>query len=258
MIIDVNTYIGSWAFRRIKHNDAAGLSKFLKEAGIDKAVVSCVNSILYKDTQEGNLQLMEEIMGYEDYFIPFAIINPRYPGWKKDFIYCIEILGMKGLELYPYYHDYNLTDDFAVELIDLAADMKVPVHLPCAVENLRQRHWLDTTENLSIDAVERVLAICKTADFIITNGPTDVYANRLKSVSASRSGRVYYDFARVDVFNPGFESLVEAAGVDNVVFGSVAPFQYVDTQLVKLHYAKLDDDDKEKIGHKNLENLLGL
>src|SRR5699024_5398235 len=101
MIIDINTYIGSCAFRRIRHNDAAGLFKYLRNAGVDRAVVSCINSVLYKDTQEGNLQLIEDIKGYEDYFIPFAIINPRYPEWKKDLIYCIDKLGMKGIELYP-------------------------------------------------------------------------------------------------------------------------------------------------------------
>lgn len=258
MIIDVNTYIGSWAFRRIRHNNAEGLSEYLREAGVDRAVVSCINSVLYRDTQEGNLQLMEEIEGYEDYFIPFAIINPRYPEWEKDLTYCIEELGMKGLELYPYYHDYRLTDEAAIEIINFAAKKGIPVHLPCAIENIRQRHWMDATENLSIEDVEKMAMLCPDADLIITNGPTNVYAQMLKDVSAKRNGRIYYDFARVEVFNPAFESLVEVAGIDNIVFGSAAPFQYMDTQLVKLAYAKLDESTKDKIMHENLEELLGL
>lgn len=258
MIIDVNTYIGSWAFRRIRHNDAEGLRKYLEEAGVDRACVSSIDSVLYRDTQEGNLKLMEEIEGYEDYFIPFAIINPRYPEWERDFIYCIEELGMKGLELYPCYHGYRLTDPVATQIIDLAAERGIPVHLPCAIENIRQRHWLDVEENLAIEDVAKMATLCKDADLIITNGPTNIYAKYLRGISGERSGRIYYDFARVEVFLPSFEELVEAAGIDNIVFGSVAPFQYMDTQLVKLAYSRLSDEDREKISHENLGALLGL
>src|SRR5699024_5479482 len=178
--------------------------------------------------------------------------------WKKDLIYCIDKLGMKGIELYPYYHDYKLIDDSAVELINFAADRSIPVHLPCAIENIRQRHWMDATENLSIDDVEKVLRLCPDANFIISNGPTHIYADRLKELSDIRKGKVYYDFARVEVFLTDFDALVEAAGIENIVFGSAAPFQYMDPQLVKLEYAKLDSKKIDKIKYKNIEKLLGL
>ena len=98
MIIDVNTYIGSWAFRRIRYNDAKGLYGYLSEANVKKACVSSIDSVLYRNVQEGNLQLIEDIKGFEDFFLPFAIINPTYPGWKEDFYNCVHRLNMKGLE----------------------------------------------------------------------------------------------------------------------------------------------------------------
>lgn len=255
MIIDINTYIGHWPFRQVRNSTAEGVIAKLDKAGIDMAAVSSMNAIFYKDTQQGNEELMEEIKQYKDRFIPFAIINPVYTGWEKDFLRCVDDLGMKGLELYPYYHQYKLTDEPAVKLLKMAGDKGIPVHLPCAVENIRQRHWMDTLENLSINEVEQALTLAPKTDFIISNGPTLSYSQRLKNVSDTREGRVYYDFARVDVFESNLEKLIEAAGIDRVVFGSQAPFQYVDTQLVKVHYLGLSQEDKNKILHGNLKAL---
>ena len=101
MIIDVNTYIGHWPFRQLRNNTAKELVKKMDEADISVACISSVHSIFYKDTQEGNLELINEILPYKDRFLPFAVINPVYPAWKKDFLTCIENMDMKGLELYP-------------------------------------------------------------------------------------------------------------------------------------------------------------
>lgn len=256
MLIDINTYIGHWPFRQVKNSDPAGLIKIMDEKGIDISVVTSINSVFYKDAQQGNEELMEEIAPYGSRFIPFAIINPAYTGWKKDFINCIENYGMKGLELYPYYHRYSLTDDSAVELMNIAAEKKVPVHLPCCIVNLRQRHWMDTDENLLVEEVEKVVSMCPKTDFIITNGPVYYISKRLKDTAENRSGRIYYDFSRADVFGPGFKNFVESAGINRIVFGSVAPLQYVEPQLVKLNFSGLNDSDKEKIMSGNLKELL--
>lgn len=258
MIIDVNSYIGHWPFRQITNSTAEGLIKRMDGAEIEKAAVSSINAIFYKDSQQGNLELIEQINDWKDRFIPFAVINPTYPGWKKDFLYCIDILGMKGLELYPYYHQYNLNDEPSVELLNLAAEKKIPVHLPCAVEDLRQRHWMDRTRNLKIDELEQALTLCPDTDFIVTNGSTHTFAKHLKTTTDKRNGKVFYDFARVEVFTPAFDSLLEAAGADHIVFGSVHPFQYVDTQLIKLHYSSLNNIEKEKIMSRNLKELFQL
>ena len=46
-VIDSNAYIGSWAFRNLKVQNAEGLLSLMDSAGIDKAAVSSVNAILF-------------------------------------------------------------------------------------------------------------------------------------------------------------------------------------------------------------------
>lgn len=257
MIIDVNTYIGHWPFRQLRNNTAKGLIDVMDETGITVACVSSVHSIFYKDTQEGNRELFNEIAPYKERFLPYAVINPVYPGWKKDFLTCIKDMNMKGLELYPYYHQYNLTCPESVELVNMAGELSIPVHLPCAVVNNRQRHWMDVQENLNIDQVERLLAICKNTDVIITNGPCDFIAQKLKKVTEARKGKVFYDFSRVEVYpirgaRTNFQTLIDTVGADRIVFGSCAPFQYVEPQMVRLNEMGLEQDDLDRILYKNM------
>jgi len=256
MIFDVNTYIGHWPFRQIRHNNAKTLLDYLNESGISKACISSVNAIFYKDSMEGNRELIKEISPYGDKFVPFGIINPAYTNWKEDFEESIENLQIRGLELYPYYHNYKLTDPEAMELIQMAISNNIIIHLPCAVVNIRQRHWMDTMENLKINELENVLSEFDDGNFIISNGSTNEIAQQLSAVSRRRRGRVLYDFARVEVFNGGIKDLLSTAGTDNVVYGSVAPFQYIEPQSVKLEYADISTAVFEKITHKNLEGLV--
>ncbi|HBN84969.1 MAG TPA: hypothetical protein DDZ89_14125 [Clostridiales bacterium] len=261
MIYDVNTYIGHWPFRQLRNNTAEGLVKKMDEAGISVACVSSVHSIFYKDTQEGNMELVKEIAPYQNRFLPFAIINPTYPAWKNDFLTGIQKMNMKGLELYPYYHQYNLTCPESVELVRLAGELGLPVHLPCAVVNMRQRHWMDTQENLDYGQVERLLSLCPDTDVIITNGPSDIIAQKLQKVTRERKGKVFYDFARVEVYpirgaKTNFQGLVAAAGVDRIVFGSCMPFQYLEPQLIRLNEMGFEKDDLEKILFKNMTYII--
>ncbi len=255
MIIDVNTYIGHWPFRKIEYDTAEKNLSLMDSTGIDVACVSNLNSIFYRDVMEGNIELNEQIKPYRDRFIPFAIINPAYPGWRKDFIHCIEDLEMRGIELYPCYHMYKLSDVAVVELLNMAADRKIPVHLPCAIENIRQRHWLDVKEDLSWDEVKQVLALCPRTDFIITNGPSINISGYLQPAIDNRQGRIYYDFSRLGILNSEPGSLIDKVGADNVVFGSVMPMQYIETQFVKLHFSNLEADVIDKILFKNLKEL---
>ena len=50
---------------------------------------------------------------------------------------------MKGIRLYPQYHDYEITDPSLVELVKLARDHGVPVAIDIRMVDSRQRSWLD-------------------------------------------------------------------------------------------------------------------
>ncbi|MEX1137465.1 MAG: hypothetical protein WEB89_11220, partial [Balneolales bacterium] len=87
MLIDSNAYIGQWPFRQLNYNTCDTLLGRMNEFGVDLSVISNLNGVFYKNTQSANEELYEEINSdrrFRDCFIPFAVINPIYNGWKHD------------------------------------------------------------------------------------------------------------------------------------------------------------------------------
>ena len=140
----------------------------------------------------------------------------------------------------------------------MAADRKIPVHLPCAIENIRQRHWLDVKTDLTKDELKEAAELCPKTDFIITNGPSSDIAAYLKSSTDKREGKVYYDFSRLGILNYGPDSFIEKVGINRVVFGTVMPLQYIETQFVKIYLSSLKSNEIDKILNENMKELLNI
>lgn len=84
MLIDVNTYIGHWPFRQLRHNTAEAMVKRMDQHGIDQAVVASIHGIFYKNVHPANEELAKAVRRYRDRLIPFATLNPAYPGWETE------------------------------------------------------------------------------------------------------------------------------------------------------------------------------
>ena len=123
MLLDMNAYVGHWPFKQLQYNTCDALLERMNKFGVDVSVIANLNGIFYKNTQSANEELYDEIKSnrrFRDSFIPFAVINPIYAGWKQDIEVCISKMGMKGIRLYPKYHDYELTDPACIELVKTA------------------------------------------------------------------------------------------------------------------------------------------
>lgn len=145
-MIDINAYVGHWPFKQLAHNTCGALLARMNRFGVDVSVISNINGIFYKNTQSANEELYREINSDERFkkrFIPFAVINPIYAGWRDDFETCVSKMGMKGLRLYPQYHDYEITDPSLTELVKLARDRGLPVAFDIRMVDSRQRSWMD-------------------------------------------------------------------------------------------------------------------
>ena len=142
MTIDTNAYLGHFAFRQLANNTANSLLRLMDLYGIEKAMVSSASAITYRNTQSANIEMNAEISNHRDRLIPFAVINPFYAGWQDDLKMCHEQFGVRGLRLYPKWHNYALSDDALLDLIHMATELNMLVSIPIRVEDCRQRSWL--------------------------------------------------------------------------------------------------------------------
>ena len=130
--------------------------------GVNISVISNLNGIFYKNTQSANEELFAELNSdkrFRDRFIPFAVINPIYAGWKDDLETCVSEFGMKGIRLYPLYHDYDLTDPSCIELVKTARDKNLVVALTLRMVDSRPRSWMDIQTGM---VTERYNAYCQS------------------------------------------------------------------------------------------------
>ena len=257
MLIDVNAYLGHFAFRHLRYNTAEELLKLMDEKGIDKAIVSSASAITYRNAQSGNEELFEEVKGHEDRLIPFAVINPAYAGWEDDLRMCYE-LGMRGLRLYPKWHNYNLTDICCIELIEAAVERGVVISIPIRVEDYRQRSWLVDVPDVPLEEVAELVKTCPEAKFILVNGIGFVNS-QLGRKGSGLPPNYFVKISRLSaLLQNEIGQLVENIGAERIVFGTGIPFKYPAPSLVKLEVLEISEDEKEMIRWRNAASVLAL
>ena len=149
MIFDANAYMGNWPFRRMLYRTADEIIGLMDRVGIDRAEVSLFDSIFLKEYSRGNRDLAEEVKPHAERLIPFAFINPAFPGWERDLRVAVEELDMRGISLYPNYHAYSLRD--YAQMIAGAIDL--PISLAMRLEDQRRAHWLCRVPDVPLDDV---------------------------------------------------------------------------------------------------------
>src|SRR5687768_11080566 len=92
-LFDVNAAVGDWPFRRLPCNTVERLLERMDRIGIQRAAVSRLENVFYKDCLAGNRELHELIAPHASRFLPLYTINPAFPGWDTDLEICQRDLG---------------------------------------------------------------------------------------------------------------------------------------------------------------------
>jgi predicted TIM-barrel fold metal-dependent hydrolase len=258
MIVDVNSYLGHFAFRQLRHNKADSLLALMDSKNIDKAVVSSAAAITYRNSQAGNEEVEEEVRGHRDRLIPFAVINPFYAGWRDDLRICHEQFGMAGLRLYPKWHNYELSSPCCRELVEAATERGMVISIPIRAEDNRQRSWLLNVPDVPMEDIVELVKAHPKARFVLLNGigytrcPLGKKDNGLPSNYAIELSRLSATLANE------LGRLITNLGAERVMFGTGMPFKYPDPALVKMEVLDASEADKEKIRSQNAMNWLRL
>lgn len=250
MIIDTNAFLGHYPFRRLVGNKAAEMVKTMERAGIDRALVSSLGAVFYRDAHQGNAELVDEIRSWQDRFVPIAVINPKVAGWQRDLEQAVRSFGMKGVALYPEHHGYKLLDEVGDAVLKAIIELDVPLVLTQRLEDRRQRHAWDAAEDLAMGAVVESAQRHENLRIMLSNW---IGLDGAKLAAAGLKGRCLIDFARLHVLlNKDVPKLIDSLGIQSVAFGSHMPFDYVGGSLVKLaNLDTLSDEDFEKVASRN-------
>jgi predicted TIM-barrel fold metal-dependent hydrolase len=261
MLVDINANVGHWPFRQTNCNTCEALLERMNDFGVDVSVVSNMNGIFYKDTQAANEELHEEILSdnrFRDRFIPFGIINPTYAGWENDLDIISTKMGMKGIRLYPLYHDYELTDPSCIELVKRARDRGLIVALTLRMVDSRPRSWMDINKEWKLKDIIPIIKEVPDAKYMILNVANkialdDDEAALLKNVD------IVLDTSGRSIFK--LEELLVKFGADKFAFGTHSPILDYVTGLLRIESllpSEADEETKENLRSGNAKRILGI
>jgi hypothetical protein len=241
---------------------------------VDASVVSNLNGIFYNNTQPANEELYEELKSdkrFSGRLFPFAVINPIYAGWREDFDICTTRFGMKGVRVFPQYHDYEITDPSFIELVNLARERGLPVAIDIRMVDSRQRSWMDIpvfekreeksdiiTKEWQLKNVVPIIKAVPDAKFIIVN-----IANGLKlnddEFEVIRKADVLFDTSGRSMSD--LPELILKFGKEKFAFGSHAPILDYLSGHLRIEYmndSEADEAVKELLRSGNARRMLGI
>jgi len=261
MLLDINASVGHWPFQHHNYNTCETLLDRMNRYGVNVSVISNLNGIFYKNTQSANEELYTEINSdklFRDRFIPFAVINPIYAGWKDDLDICASKFGMKGIRIYPLYHDYDLTDTSCIELVKIARDKNLVVALTLRMVDSRPRSWMDINKEWALKDIIPIVNAVPDASYMILNVANNTELND-EETALLKNCKIVFDTSGRNISDLG--DLLIKFGKDKFAFGTHSPIlDYVTGRLriESLRESEADEKTKELIRYRNAIRILGI
>lgn len=261
MLLDINAHVGHWPFKQLKNNTCATLLDTMNRFNVEISVISNLNGIFYKDTQAANEELFDELKSnkrFANRFIPFAVLNPIYAGWQNDLETCSTKMRMKGICLYPLYHDYEITDPACVELVKRARDRGLIVTFTHRIVDSRQRSWLDINTEWSMKDIMPVIKEVPDVKYFLVNAANSIMVSDEETELLKKTDLLFDTSGRM-LSNLG--EMIKRYGKDKFAFGTHSPVLDYLTGLLRiesLRESEADEMTKQLLRSENAKRMLGL
>jgi uncharacterized protein len=259
MLLDINASVGHWPFQHYNYNSCSTLLERMNRYGVNISVISNMNGVFYKNTQSANKELFAEVRSekrFRDRFIPFAVINPIYAGWRNDLETCVSDYMMKGIRLYPLYHDYELTDPACLELVKRARDKNLVVALTLRMVDSRPRSWMDIQKEWALKDIIPVVKAVPDAKYMIVNVANSTELTD-EETTLLQGADVLIDTSGRAISNLGV--LLKKFGKNKFAFGTHSPIlDYISGRLriESLRGSEADENTKELLRSGNAKRIL--
>jgi predicted TIM-barrel fold metal-dependent hydrolase len=254
-IIDSNVWFGHWPFRRLPGDEPADLLRRLQGAGVRQAWIGSLDGLFHRDIGAVNDRLVADCraVGDGNCCLPFGTVNPKLPDWEDDLRRCHEVHQMPGIRLAPAYHGYSLDDPSFASLVRRAAEQRLIIELLVSLEDQRTQHSRGRVPLLDVTPLIDLVKQASGLQLVLLGA---FHASKRDVVERlAAAGEVYFEIATLEGMG-GLSRLVDWVTVDRILFGSAAPFFYIDSAVLKLQESELAGRQLEQICFANAERLI--
>lgn len=248
MIIDLNSFIGSWPSHPVK-GEPEHVWPSLRAVGVTRIFVSHLSAVWCRNPHVYNQVLYETVATTEDVW-PVPVLDPTAADWKHELERASGHDRVKMVRLLPNYGGYELADvgDFLTAI--QSADLSVIVQT--CLEDPRRHHPLAIVPSVPASAVVEMAKDFPQLRVLIGGAKAAELRNLTDPVLALSN--VYADTAHVDGLD-AMKLLVDNGLGDRLVLGSHAPLFISHAALGRV-VTDLEDDAAHRILKDNALRFL--
>ncbi len=254
MRIDVNANLSRWPFRRTPCDELPRLVETYRKHGVTQAWVGSLDGLFHRDMAGVNLRLAEacrQERGVE--LVPFGSVNPMLPDWQDDLRRCAEQHRMPGIRLHPNYHGYRLDEPVFAQVLDLAARRGLIVQLAIRMDDPRVQPPLMRVPDVDAKPLAELVKARPGLRLVLLNSLATIGGALLAPLAAA--GNIWFEIAMKEGV-AGVAQLVHAVSAQRVLFGSHLPLFPLESAMLKIQEAGLDNACRLAIEHRNAQQLL--
>jgi predicted TIM-barrel fold metal-dependent hydrolase len=255
MRIDVNAFLGAYPFRRVPATSAEALVAAMDRVGIDRAWVSHLPGIFWRDPTEGNSWLYETA-ARQDRFLPVPALHPGLAHWE-EVLEGAQRAGAPAVRCDPTFYGIAPSGGEMRALARACGAARMPLLLATRLEDPRQRHPHDVAPDLPPWAVRDLLRADGRVRLVVTHADRPFVEEVHFGSTPEESARVWWDVCSIwGPWEDHLETLLRTVGVERFVFGTGQPLRIPESSVAKLDLLDAGPGARDAIEHANLERLL--
>jgi uncharacterized protein len=250
MRLDVNTFLGSYPFRRVPGTSPDALLHAMDRVLIDQAWVSHLPGIFWRDPAAGNPWLYQTAERH-DRLRPVPAVHPGLMGWEAVLTEA-RSSDAPAVRCDPTYYGLDPVGAEMRAVTRACSAEGLPLMLAVRLEDARQRHPNDRAAELPPWAVRMLVRSDPEVRLIITHADRPFVEEVHFGSTPEESSRIWWDICWI--WGPPedhLETLLRTVGVDRFVFGTGQPLRLPETSVAKLDLLDLTPTQRAAIESEN-------
>jgi len=246
LIIDGHAHMGLWFNFHIPAYDAQAMVETMDSLGIDMCVCSPHRAI-GPDYRAGNEEVMEARSQFPGRFVPYITINPYYPIAEiESEIEKWHSQGhLRAFKIHPSFTSYPADGDGFRPVWEHANEHELPV----------LSHSGPGCKYGSPKKLGELAKRYPRSNVLVAHSASSWDMIEVATEAAQEHENVFLDLCGSPLLFGALERMVEAVGVEKVLFGTDLPFIDPRPGLGRIAFSRLSDDYKRKVLGLNAKRL---
>jgi predicted TIM-barrel fold metal-dependent hydrolase len=212
-------FCGRWPCFDMSDTTPAQLDEALEHAGVERACAADLGGIFSTDLQSANLRFLEAARACKR-VTPLAALNPRVHSWRQ--ILASLPADVRGGIVYPYLHDWKLSDPAHAEFFNRCAARGLALWINCMLGDHRFRHPALACRPVSSEELAQFAQAAPKNSYVLQGlGLGEIGA----VLGQPATAQFRCEISRLTDFGGKYETAVAKFGTGPFVLGSEFPFR---------------------------------